>query len=152
MSPQTNFVTEEGLQNLKNELEELKKKRAEIAAAIEEARQLGDLSENASYDNAREMQAFNEGRIAELEELVRTASIISKHITETVELGVTIDIENELGKRTYTIVGSEEADPDAGRISNASPLGRAFLGRRKGDAVDVKTPKGVVQYKILAIR
>jgi len=152
MSPQTNFVTEEGLQNLKNELEELKKKRAEIAAAIEEARQLGDLSENASYDNAREAQAFNEGRIAELEELVRTASIISKLTTETVELGATIEVEGNGGSRTFTIVGSEEADPGEGRISNESPLGRAFLGRRKGEAVEAKTPKGMVQYKVMVIR
>ena len=152
MSPQTNFVTEEGLQNLKNELEELKKKRAEIAAAIEEARQLGDLSENASYDNAREVQAFNEGRIAELEELVRTASIISKLTTETVELGATIEVEGNGGSRTFTIVGSEEADPGEGRISNESPLGRAFLGRRKGEAVEAKTPKGMVQYKVMVIR
>lgn len=147
-----NFVTEEGLQNLKTELEELKKKRTEIATAIEEARQLGDLSENASYDNAREAQAFNEGRIAELEELVRTASIISKFTTETVELGATIDVEGNGATRTFTIVGSEEADPGEGRISNESPLGRAFLGRRKGDAVEVKTPKGMVQYKITMVR
>ena len=152
MSPQTNFVTEEGLRGLKSELEELKKKRTEIASAIEEARPLGDLSENASYDNAREAQAFNEGRIAELEELVRTASIISKLTTETVELGATIDVEGSAGTRTFTIVGSEEADPATGRISNESPLGRVFLGRRKGDTVEAKTPKGMAQYKITAIR
>ena len=150
---QTNFVTEEGLQKLKDELEELRVKRLEIAKSIEEAKQLGDLSENASYTEALEAQSFNEGRIAELEELIRSASIINKQFTETIELGATIEVEIQGGDRhTYAIVGSQEANPAEGRISNESPIGRSLLGHRKGDTVSVKTPKGQVEYKILSIR
>ena len=147
------FITQEGLDNLKEELQELKLKRLEIAKSIEEAKQLGDLSENASYTEALDAQSFNEGRIAELGELIRNASIISKQFTETVELGATVESETEDGRRkTLTIVGSQEADPALGKISNESPVGKAFLGHHKNDVVEVKTPKGVMKYRIVGIR
>ncbi|MDO8558534.1 MAG: transcription elongation factor GreA [bacterium] len=146
------FVTQEGLEKLKNELRELVKKRQEIARMIEEAKQLGDLSENASYTEALDSQSFNEGKIAEVEELIRNASIISKQFTETVELGATIEVEGDNGVKTFTIVGSQESEPAKGRISNESPAGKAFLGHHKNDTVEVKTPKGMVTYKILSIR
>jgi len=147
------FVTPQGLDDLKEELIELKKKRQEIAKSIEEAKQLGDLSENASYTEALDSQSFNEGRIAEVEELIRNAAIISKQFTETVELGATVEAEGEDGsKKTLTIVGSQEADPGQGKISNESPVGKAFLGHHKNDRVEVKTPKGMVAYKIVSIK
>ena len=149
---QEKFITEEGLQKLKDELKTLKKRREEIVHNIEEAKQLGDLSENASYSEAREAQSFNEGRMAELEDLIRNASIISKQFTETVELGATIEVQSELEAKTLTIVGSEEANPEGGRVSHESPMGKAFPGYRKGDVVEVKTPKGVVRYTIVSIR
>ncbi|MDP3963581.1 MAG: transcription elongation factor GreA [bacterium] len=151
--PQTHFVTEEGLQKLKEEFEQLKIRRLEIAKSIEEAKQLGDLSENASYTEALEAQSFNEGRIVELEDLIRNASIIEKQFTETVELGTTVEVEVNGGdRRSYAIVGSQEANPAEGRISNESPIGRALLGKRKGDAIDVKTPKGMMGYKVVSIK
>ena len=146
------FITQEGLDKLHSELKELRKKRQEIARMIEEAKQLGDLSENASYTEALDAQSFNEGRIAELEELIRNASIISKQFTETVEMGATIEVEIDGKARTFTVVGSQEADPAQGRISNESPAGKAFLGHHKNDIVEVKTPKGMVQYTIKSIR
>lgn len=147
------YVTLQGLDDLKAELEELKKKRLEIAKSIEEAKQLGDLSENASYTEALDSQSFNEGRIAEVEELIRNASIISKQFTETVELGATVEAEADDGSRkTLTIVGSQEANPGEGRISNESPVGKAFLGKHKNETAEVKTPKGMVKYKIVSIK
>ena len=147
------FITQQGFDDLKKELVELKKKRKEIAHMIEEAKQLGDLSENASYTEALESQSFNEGKISELEELIRNASIISKQFTETVELGAVVEVQGSDGtSKTFTIVGSQEADPANGRISNESPVGRALLGQRKSDKVEVKTPKGIVQYTIIGIR
>ena len=146
------FVTQEGLDKLKSELKGLLKKRTEIARMIEEAKQLGDLSENASYTEALDAQSFNEGRIAELEELIRNASIISKQFTETVELGATVEAQGDEGVKSFTIVGSQEADPAQGRISNESPVGRMFLGHHKNDIVEAKTPKGMVRYKILSIK
>jgi transcription elongation factor GreA len=146
------FISQQGLEKLKEELESLKKKRFEIARAIEEAKQLGDLSENASYTEALDAQSFNEGRISELEDFIRNASIISKQITESVELGATVEAEDESGsKRTFTIVGSQEANPAEGRISNDSPVGKAFMGKHKGDAIEVKTPKGAIKYKVVTI-
>lgn len=147
------FITQQGLDELKKELETLKKKRADIAQMIEEAKQLGDLSENASYAEALDAQAFNEGRIAELEGLIRDASIISKQFTETAELGTTVDVEMESGeKKTFTLVGPQETDPASGKISNESPVGRVLLGKRAGEWAEAKTPKGITRYKITAIR
>ena len=147
------FITQQGLDDLKKELTELKKKRKEIAHMIEEAKQLGDLSENASYTEALESQSFNEGKISELEELIRNASIISKQFTETVELGALVEVKGDDGvSKSFTIVGSQEADPGQGRISNESPVGRALLGRRKNDTAEVKTPKGMVKYTIVGIQ
>lgn len=147
------YVTPQGLDDLKGELEKLKRKRQEIAKSIEEAKQLGDLSENASYTEALDSQSFNEGRIAEVEELIRNASIISKQFTETVELGASVEAETDAGERkTFTIVGSQEANPGKGKISNESPVGKAFLGRHKNETVEVKTPKGMVIYKVVSIK
>lgn len=138
---------------MKLELQELKtKKRQEIAHRLEHAKSLGDLSENAEYQETKEEQSFVEGEIAELEERIRGAVLIKKDSSaDRVAIGSTVRVRSERGEETYMIVGFEESDPLAGKISNESPLGMAFLGHRVGDAVEVRTPGGTVTYTIVAI-
>lgn len=152
-----NYVTAETYKNLKEELKELKiKKRQEIAQMLQEAKELGDLSENAAYQEAKDAQEILESRILELESFLKNASIIRPSLQNNgkVELGSTIELENiskSKAKKIFTIVGSQEANPIEGKISNESPLGRAFLGHKKGEIILVKTPQGEVKYKILNI-
>lgn len=148
------YVSAEGLEKLKKELVELKTTvRKEIAVRIESAKALGDLSENAEYHEAKDAQSQNETRIAELEDLIREAVIISEnHRTDVVDIGSTVKVSNGKAEISYTIVGSEEADPSGGKISNESPLGRAFLGKKKGETVDVKVPSGTQTFTIKDIR
>ena len=147
------YFSEEGLERLKQELQELKiTKRHEIAARLEHAKSLGDLSENAEYQEAKEEQSLNESRIAELEEIVRNAVIIKKDVrSDTVQIGSTVSVRSDTGEESYTIVGSEEADPKTGKISNESPLGKAFLGKKAGETVEIKTPGGMFSYTIRGI-
>ena len=155
MPDKTNYLTSEGQQKLKDELDYLKKtKRSEIAIRIKEAKELGDLSENAEYADAREEQSFVEGRILELEEILKNARVIDPKNSApgTVDIGDTIVIKRNEKKFEYTIVGSNEASPSEGRISNESPLGKSFLGKKKGDKVEVKAPKGIVIYEIIQIK
>ncbi len=147
------YLTAQKLKELIKELEELKRKRSAINERIRIAQDMGDLSENAEYAEAKESQAFNEGRIKELEEIIKNASIISKKSAcDSIEIGCEITVQNKLGKKTFFIVGSEEADPLRGKISNESPLGKAFLGKKKGDELIVNTPSGKIHYKILEIK
>lgn len=148
------YFSEEGLEKLKQELEDLKTaKRHEIAARLEHAKSLGDLSENAEYQEAKEEQSLLESRIVEIEEVLRNAVIIKKDAySALVQVGSTVRVTSEHGEENFTIVGSEEADPKSGMISNESPLGKAFLGRKIGDTAEVKTPAGIVHYSILAIK
>jgi transcription elongation factor GreA len=149
-----NFITKQGLEKLKKDLKHLKTaKRQEIANALQKAKELGDLSENAEYTEAKEAQSFNEGRISEIEEMIKNAATIEKTINNggIVQIGSTIEIKNGQINREYTIVGSEEADPVNGRISNESPLGMAFLGKKLGDEVEIETPGGKMKYRILKI-
>ncbi|OGF21330.1 transcription elongation factor GreA [Candidatus Falkowbacteria bacterium RIFOXYB2_FULL_38_15] len=149
------YVSEEGLEKFKKELDGLVNfRRKEITERIEEAIKMGDLSENAEYDAAKNEQAFVEGRIAELQDLIRRAEIINQgksrnndHIT----VGSLIKVKNNGDTLEYTIVGVAEADPVNGKISNESPLGKAFLGKRVGDKIDVTVPKGILTYTILEI-
>lgn len=121
------YVTSQKLKEIKKELEELRKRRNEISERIHEAQDMGDLAENAEYTEAKESQAFNEGRIMELEEVIKNAVIISKkNACEIVEVGCQLLVQNKTGKKEFIIVGSQEADPMQGKISNESPLGRAF--------------------------
>ena len=148
------YLSEQKLKELKKELEHLKTaKRKEIADSLEFAKSLGDLSENAEYIQAREDQANTEERIAKLEEIMRTAVIVSKHHSSIVEVGSTVVVEKEGGSGTqkYQIVGSEESDMGAGKISNTSPLGTALYGKKKGDVVSFKSPRGIVKYTIVNI-
>lgn len=153
MANQT-YLSPEGLETLKKELQELKtKKRQEIAKRLQEAKDLGDLSENAEYFEAKEAQSLNENRIAELEELLKNAVVIKTPSTEdVVRIGSTVETKlNDNNIEIFSIVGSAEAKPQEGKISNESPLGRAFLGKKAGDEVEIKTPGGIVKYKIIKI-
>lgn len=148
------YLSSEGLEKLKKELEERRGEiRAEVTRKILAAKELGDLSENAEYIEAKEMQSFNEGRITELEEMIKNAVLIGPHQkAEAVVVGSTVRVKSgEHGEQNFTIVGAAESNPAHGFISNESPLGTAFLGRKRGEEVEVKTPGGVVKYKLLEI-
>ena len=147
------YITQEGLEKIKEELEYLKKeKMPEIVERIARAKELGDLSENAEYHDAKDEQGFTAGRISELEELINKSEIITQSSNkEIVSVGCTIRANCEGSEHSYTIVGSNEADPGKGRISNESPIGRAFLGCRIGDKVKVAVPKGEMECEILEI-
>lgn len=152
------LVTKEGLKKLKEELDHLKTvRRKEVAQRLKEAISYGDLSENSEYEEAKNEQAFVEGRILELEEKIKSAKIIAEKKTDKVgkevTIGSTVSVrgKGEEEAETYKIVGATEADPFAGRISNESPIGKSFLGRRKGEMVKVQTPSGTVEYEIVKV-
>ena len=128
-------------------------RRQEIAARLEHAKSLGDLSENAEYQETKEEQALLERQIVDLEDMMRNAVVIkSDRPIDVVTVGSTVVVDMGHGPETYKIVGSEEAKPIEGKISNESPIGRAFLNRRVGDSIEVKTPGGTIEYKILEIK
>jgi transcription elongation factor GreA len=147
------YVSREGLEKLRAELDEtIAVKRPEVAARISEAKEHGDLSENAEYEEAKNEQAFVEGRIAELEHKIKSAVIIDEErSSDHVSIGATVEVESEDGPISFTIVGSTEARPADGRISNESPVGRALLGKQVGEKVVVKVPAGDVVYTIKSI-
>ena len=150
----TTYLTKQGLEKLEEEREYLKKvKMPEIIERIARAKELGDLSENAEYQDAKDEQGFTAGRLAELENLINKSEVISQNgAKETVNIGNTIRINCGNEEFNYTIVGSNEADPGKGLISNESPLGRAFLGRKIGEKVLVKIPRGEMECEILEIK
>ncbi len=153
MTTKIQYVTPEKLELLKKELHELKTiRRRETALKIETAKALGDLSENAEYHEAKDEMAFIEGRIMEIGEIMKNISIIEEGGSSTiVRIGSTINIDVQGKRKQFTIVGSNEADPVNGRISNESPLGNAFLGRSVHERVEVSTPGGVQIYTIVSI-
>ena len=147
------YLTKERQEELKKELETLKKKgRQDVAERLKRAKEYGDLSENSEYAEAREEQAFVESRIFELEELLKKAVVIKKSGgSEDVRVGSTVTAEKGSHSFKYTLVGSYEAKPEEGKISDASPLGKAFLGKKAGDAVTINTPGGAATYRITKI-
>jgi transcription elongation factor GreA len=148
------YLTVEGQAKLKAELEELKgSKREEIARRLRSAIQMGDLSENADYHKAKEDQGFLEGRIQEIEYVLRNVVIIEKNVNnDFVGVGNHVTIqEGDFPSETYHVVGAKEADPRNGRISNESPIGRALMDHKVGDVVEAETPGGKIQLKILKI-
>jgi len=154
MTNQKTFLTPEGYQKLEEELDLLKNvRRPEVAAAIHEAKMDGDVSENAGYEEAKRQQAFLEGRIITVETMLKNAVLIKANgPSDTVILGSRVTVvEDGFDPETYTIVGSAEANPGDGRISNESPLGRALIGRKEGDTVAFETPGGQVQMKLISI-
>lgn len=157
MSDKEIILTQEGLRKLEDELEMLKSvKRREVAERIKVAIGYGDISENSEYEDAKNEQAFIEGRIITLEKMLRNARIINSDEidTDVVSIGSTVTVEDlEFGdKMEYAIVGSAESDPLNNKISNESPVGRAILGKKEGTVVDVSVPAGVIQYRIIDIK
>jgi transcription elongation factor GreA len=151
------ILTAEGLIKLEDELEQLKSvKRREIAERIKVAIGYGDISENSEYEDAKNEQAFIEGRVITLEKMLRNARIINSDDIETdvVSIGSKVNVKDmEFGETVqYTIVGTAESNPSENKISNESPVGKAILGKKKGSVVDVTVPAGVIQYKIIDIK
>jgi len=144
-------ITLEGKKELETELTGLKSRRGDVAEKISEARDFGDLSENAEYDAAREEQGLLETRIAEIEDIINNADIIKGGKKKTVDLGSKVDLKTGGKTVTYTIVGPVEANPLEGKISNESPIGEALFGKKVGDDAKITTPKGTVTYKIAEI-
>ena len=156
MSEKKTMLTYDGLKKLEAELQELKVvRRREVAQLIKEARSQGDLSENAEYDAAKEEQAAVEARIVQLEKMLRNAEVIDEDSlgAEIISIGSKVKVfDIEFDEQVeYLIVGSTEADPLEGRISNESPLGLALLGKGRGDLVSVEAPDGIIEYRILEI-
>jgi transcription elongation factor GreA len=153
---ETNYLTAEGAERLKKELEQLKgPAREQLSARLRSAIEEGDLSENADYISAKEEQGFLEGRIQELEQLLKTAVIIDEEQagTEEVSIGNYVTIqERGFSPTTYHVVGPKEADPGNGKISHLSPIGKALLGHKKGEEIDVEIPDGELHIKILKIK
>jgi transcription elongation factor GreA len=147
------YLSKDGLEKLRAELDEMTSvKRPEVAQRIHDAKEHGDLSENAEYEDAKNEQAFVEGRIQQLEALIKNAILIDEnHGNDHVQIGSTVKVDGPDGKESFMIVGSTEARPTEGRISNESPVGRALLGRKKGDKVTVQVPAGDIDYKIIQI-
>lgn len=146
-------LTNDGLEKLKTELDELKSQgRREVIDRIRTAKEFGDLSENAEYEDAKNQQSFIEGRIQELTEMIKRAKVVgSKRDTSKVDIGDTIEVDCDGEKSTYIIVGSTESDPIAGKISAESPIARCLMGKKVGDSVEVPIPDGKMSCKILKI-
>jgi transcription elongation factor GreA len=156
MSKKISYYTKEGLEKLTQELAQLKTKgRAEIARQISEARDKGDLSENAEYDAAKDAQGHLEAKIAQMEELLSNARLLdeSKIDTSSVSILSKVTIKNKKNGAsvTYMLVSEEEADLKAGKISTQSPIGKGLLGKKKGDTAVIKTPAGVMEFEVLDI-
>jgi transcription elongation factor GreA len=150
------ILTEEGYRKLRDEIEYLSTvKRREVAERIKEAREFGDISENSEYDDAKNEQAQVESRIQMLEQKLRNARVVdTEHIaTDSVSIGARVTLKNTKTKETfeYAIVGSAEADPKNRRLSNESPVGKAVLGRKKGEKVTIPAPRGAIEYQIVKI-
>lgn len=147
------FLTKEKFEELKTKLEWLKKEgRGEIADRLKKAKEYGDLSENAEYSEAKEAQSQIESQIIDLENVLRNSVIIKKgNGKSTIDIGADIEVEKGGKIIKYSLVGSKEANPTQNLISNQSPLGKAFIGKKVGDTVEVQTPKGKVKYKIVKI-
>lgn len=147
------IISLEGYEKLKSELDYLTNvKRREIAVRIQTAKDMGDLSENAEYSDAKDEQAFNEGRISEINQMLKNLTVVTNGKGGgEVGMGSCVTVKNCEIEKKYTIVSFNEADPLAGKISNESPLGQAFINKKKGARVKVKTPKGEIEYEIIAI-
>ena len=144
-------ITAEGKKELEAELEALKSRRGEIAEKIAEARDYGDLSENAEYDAAREDQGLVESRIAEIEDIVMNAELITASRKSTIGIGSKVELKNGSKTVNYHVVGPVEANPIEGKISNESPIGVALMGKKEGDKATVTTPKGDIHYTVVAV-
>jgi transcription elongation factor GreA len=146
------YLSPEGLKKLQDELQEIKNvRRRETADKIEAAKALGDLSENAEYQEAKQEMSFIQGRLQEIEGILKNYKIIEEAGSDIVGLGSNLSVEFKSAIKKFKIVGSEEADPTEGLISNESPLGHAFIGHKVGDEVEVTTPGGIQTFKIISV-
>ncbi|MEQ1500156.1 MAG: transcription elongation factor GreA [Parcubacteria group bacterium] len=151
--PEKEYLTKEKFDEFTNELAQLKgTRRKEVAASLEYAKSLGDLSENAEYHEARDVQATVEDRIAKLEDLLKNAMIISGSHSDTVNVGSSVTVEKDGKKIIYSIVGSEEADVSTNKISVKSPFGQGIIGKKKGDNFSFSAPSGEISYKIIDVK
>ncbi len=150
----TPVLTPEGREKIEKELDYLKNtKRKEVSEKIEKAKELGDLSENAEYHEAKDEQGMMEARIIQLESILKSAVVTENDgKTDKVNVGCEVVVKSKLGEQTFKIVGYNEADPAKGFISNESPLGSAFMSRKKGEKVNVEVPAGEIEYEILEIK
>lgn len=148
------YLTADGITKLRDELNDLvANQRPKIAGRLKEAKEYGDLSENAQWDDAKDQQAFVEGRISEIENILKHTVVIEQPKDKNiVGLGSVVHVEVEDGVQEYTIVGSPEANPEEGKISNESPIGKALIGRKKGDQVEVEVPSGSMTFMIKHIK
>src|ERR1700752_918903 len=144
-------ITDAGKKELEKELKELKSRRGAIADKIADARDYGDLSENAEYDSAREEQGLVESRIAEIEDILLNATIIAATKSSSVKLGSKVELKTGAKTVTYHVVGPVEADPMAGKISNESPIGLALMGKKIGEIATISTPKGEIKYEVVKV-
>jgi transcription elongation factor GreA len=145
-------LTQSGVDELKTELDNLVAKRSDIADAIKTARELGDLAENAEYQSAKAEQDRNETRIADIENILQNVEIIKKpHGDSKVQLGSTVKLKSGGKMKEFQVVGTVEADPLSGKISDESPIGQALLGKKVGDRVEIATPTDVTAYKVISI-
>ncbi|MFA6426833.1 MAG: transcription elongation factor GreA [Candidatus Magasanikbacteria bacterium] len=150
---QIQYMTQEKIDNLNEELVNLKNNKIPaLANRIDEARQMGDLSENAEYHAAREDMAWAQSRVQEIQYILENAVVITDDHTSVIQVGSSIRVRSNGIEKEYKIVGAQEADPIAGKISNESPLGSSFLGKKKGDKVQVKLPSGIQEYKIIEVK
>jgi len=152
--PEQILLTQQGMEKLQAELANLKERRKTVVERIRAAREYGDLSENSEYEDAKNEQSFVEGRIFELEETINHAKVVAKGAVGTgkVELGSTVILKMDGETLEYTIVGSSESDPSAGKISSESPIGYSLMGKAKGDKVEINTPNGKMTCQIISIK
>ncbi len=146
------YITKEGMQNLKDELKELVEvRRPHIAQEIQSAREMGDISENAAYDEAKREQSFIEGRVSELEDIIKKSKVADKIVSDEIVVGSKVTLHIDGAEEIYHIVGAPEANPLEKKISHESPLGKALLGKKTGDKIEVEAPIGNLTYTILKI-
>lgn len=146
------LLTSSGFQKIQKELAGLKERRKTVVERIRAAREYGDLAENSEYEDAKNEQSFVEGRILELEEILRRAKVVAKNGTDKVEIGSTVVLKMDGQKLEFILVGASESDPTAGKISVDSPLGHSLIGKVKGEKVEIATPNGKTHYTIVAIK
>lgn len=152
MSKET-LLTKQGLEKLKENLKKLKEKRKVISERISIAREYGDLSENSEYDDARNEQSFVEGKIQDLEEMIKTSKVVAKtNSSDKIEMGSVVTLKADSDTFSYEIVGANESDPASGKISAESPLGFSLIGKAKGEKVEIKTPGGTTSYQIIEVK
>ena len=146
------LLTLEGRRKIEQGLANLKNRRKLVVERIRAAREYGDLAENSEYEDAKNEQSFVEGRVLELEEMLRRAKVVAKNGTDKIEIGSTVVLKMDGQQIEYTLVGASESDPALGRISSESPIGHSLLGKTKKEKVEIMTPKGRTTYEIIAIK